>query len=73
MFALMMTACVSSTVQSKIEIPADLTQPCPNLPELTGGTGKEVLNWSVQTVNLYKECQAKHNSLIKIQRNMISD
>lgn len=63
----MMTACVSSTVQSRIEIPVDLAQPCPDLPELSGGTGKEVLNWSVQVISLYNDCKSKHEKLIKVQ------
>nr|WP_288406670.1 hypothetical protein [uncultured Acinetobacter sp.] len=59
-----MTACTSSTVLLKQDIPANLKQPCPDLNELESGQGKAVLLWSVDTVAKYNECKARHGALV---------
>nr|DAY12560.1 MAG TPA: hypothetical protein [Caudoviricetes sp.] len=38
-------------------------QPCPKLPKLEGGTGAEVLPWSLQVIGLYNDCKARHKAL----------
>ena len=55
--AIILTACQSSTP------PADLVQPCPNLPKLEGGTGADILPWSLQVIGLYNDCKARHKAL----------
>ena len=63
--ALMMTGCASSIkLQNTNKLPANLSQPCPDLPELHGKTGKSIFRWSVTVVNLYNECQAKHRATV---------
>ncbi|ENU4312544.1 hypothetical protein ACFH3E_001182, partial [Acinetobacter baumannii] len=62
---LMMTGCSKSTILSKPVIPANLTQPCPNLNELAGTTGKDLMIWSVDTVAKYNDCKARHGALVK--------
>ena len=65
LFAIILTACQSSMppLQTAIKPPADLIQPCPNLPKLEGGTGADVLPWSLQVVHLYNDCRARHKAL----------
>ncbi|MGN7006710.1 Rz1-like lysis system protein LysC [Neisseria sp. P0008.S004] len=65
MCASMLTACQSSTppLPTAIKPPADLVQPCPNLPKLEGGTGADVLPWSLQVIGLYNDCKARHKAL----------
>ena len=60
-----LTACQSSTppLPTAIKPPADLVQPCPNLPKLSGNTGAEILPWSLQVVHLYNDCKARHKAL----------
>ena len=61
----MLTACQSSMppLPTVIKPPADLVQPCPNLPKLEGGTGADVLPWSLQVIGLYNDCKARHKAL----------
>nr|WP_314592358.1 hypothetical protein [uncultured Neisseria sp.] len=40
-------------------------QPCPNLPKLEGGTGADVLPWSLQVIGLYNDCKARHKALAR--------
>jgi len=40
-------------------------QPCPNLNELTGTTGKDWMLWSVDTVAKYNDCKARHSGIVK--------
>ena len=65
LFAIILTACQSSTppLPTVIKPPADLVQPCPNLPKLEGGTGADVLPWSLQVIGLYNDCKARHKAL----------
>ena len=62
---LILTACQSSMppLPTAIKPPADLVQPCPNLPKLEGGTGADVLPWSLQVIGLYNDCKARHKAL----------
>ncbi|WP_445164994.1 Rz1-like lysis system protein LysC [Neisseria subflava] len=63
--ALILMGCQSSMppLTTAIKPPADLVQPCPNLPKLEGGTGADVLPWSLQVVSLYNDCKARHKAL----------
>ncbi|MGN6888690.1 Rz1-like lysis system protein LysC [Neisseria sp. P0014.S009] len=65
MFASILMGCQSSTppLPTAIKPPADLVQPCPNLPKLEGGTGADVLPWSLQVIGLYNDCKARHKAL----------
>jgi len=40
-------------------------QPCPNLNELAGTTGKDWMLWSVDTIAKYNDCKARHAGVIK--------
>ena len=62
---LILTACQSSMppLPTAIKPPADLVQPCPTLPKLEGGTGADVLPWSLQVIGLYNDCKARHKAL----------
>lgn len=55
---------------SKIELPADLVLPCPDLPRLADGQKATVLRWSVQVAGLYKDCQARHGAVVKAVSNL---
>ncbi|MGI3296221.1 Rz1-like lysis system protein LysC [Neisseria sp. SLRRB23] len=62
-------ACGNSTPPlTAIEPPADLVQPCPNLPKLSGNTGADVLPWSLAVVGMYKDCKARHRALADFTR-----
>lgn len=61
----MMTGCTRSTILSKPVIPANLIQPCSNLNELAGTTGKDLMIWSVDTVAKYNDCKARHIAIVK--------
>ena len=63
--AIILTACQSSTppLPTATKPPADLVQPCPKLPKLEGGTGADVLPWSLQVIGLYNDCKARHKAL----------
>jgi len=63
--AMILTACQSSMppLPTAIKPPAALVQPCPSLPKLEGGTGADVLPWSLQVVHLYNDCKARHKAL----------
>ncbi|WP_141756605.1 hypothetical protein, partial [Neisseria sp. HMSC056A03] len=63
--ASILMGCQSSTppLPTAIKPPADLVQPCPKLPKLDGGTGADVLPWSLQVIGLYNDCKARHKAL----------
>nr|DAN67885.1 MAG TPA: hypothetical protein [Caudoviricetes sp.] len=65
MCASILTACQSSMppLPTATKPPADLVQPCPKLPKLEGGTGADVLPWSLQVIGLYNDCKARHKAL----------
>ncbi|PZL92714.1 hypothetical protein DOL91_06005 [Acinetobacter baumannii] len=60
-----MLGCTKSTTLSKPVIPANLIQPCPNLNEIEGTTGKDLMIWSVDTVAKYNDCKARHGAIVK--------
>lgn len=60
----MTTGCASLSAQSKKQ-PANLTAPCPELPKPLNPTGAEILKWSLETVQAYKDCQLKHKRLVE--------
>ncbi|MER0131718.1 Rz1-like lysis system protein LysC, partial [Acinetobacter baumannii] len=61
---LMMTGCNNSMNSLKPVIPANLIQPCSNLNEIEGTTGKDLMIWSVDTVAKYNDCKARHSALV---------
>jgi hypothetical protein len=62
---LALTACATSTTTYvKPEVPANLTQPCPDLPDIPDRSERSVAEWIVQTITLYYQCAAKHESLV---------
>ena len=63
---LMTMGCNSSTHLSKVEVLANLMQPCPPLQELQGITGKAWALWGVDTVAKYNECALQNDAWIKI-------
>ncbi|MFY5955797.1 Rz1-like lysis system protein LysC [Acinetobacter baumannii] len=60
-----MTGCAKLTTSSSPAIPANLIQPCQNLNEIEGKTGKDLMIWSVDTVAKYNDCKARHGATIK--------
>ncbi|WP_444978678.1 Rz1-like lysis system protein LysC [Acinetobacter seifertii] len=62
---LILTGCNKSTILSKPVIPANLIQPCSNLNEIEGTTGKDLMIWSVDTVAKYNDCKARHGAIVK--------
>ncbi|OTL80457.1 hypothetical protein B9X62_18235 [Acinetobacter pittii] len=61
----MMTGCTKSTALLKPAIPANLLQLCPNLNEVEGTTGKDLMVWSIDTVAKYNDCKARHAALTR--------
>lgn len=59
-----MTACANSTLPLPDKLPDELTKPCEDLTPLENSDGKSVLKWAMNTVFLYKDCQARHRALI---------
>nr|WP_080593402.1 hypothetical protein [Acinetobacter lwoffii] len=57
-------ACSNSTHLSPV-VPANLLEPCSDLQQLSGNTGKLVLLWSVDTVAKYNDCKARHGAIVK--------
>lgn len=41
-------------------------QPCPQLNEIQGNTGKDWITWGVDTVPKYNECALQNDAWIKI-------
>jgi hypothetical protein len=52
-----LTACgtTSTATYVKPDVPASLTEPCPDLPEIYSGNLAE---WAVQVITMYVECAA---------------
>lgn len=61
----MMTGCTKLMTSSGPAIPANLKQPCPDLEELSGPTGKDWMIWAVPTIAKYNDCKARHSAVIK--------
>ena len=55
---------ITVPVYTTIQYPVELLIPCQNLNTLIGVNGKSFLHWSYNTVEKYRECQLKHNTLI---------
>lgn len=62
----MLTACSPLTRLSKVEVPANLMQPCPELSELSGNTGKLLMKWGIDTVDKYNQCALQVDAWIEI-------
>lgn len=66
---LMIGACSTSTKQSVAyqppAPPADLAAPCADLPLISDGQAQTVALWIVDTVESYKDCQAKQAGLVR--------
>ena len=62
----MTTACTPSTRLFKVEVPANLMQPCPQLQELSGTTGKDWMKWGVDTVDKYNQCAMQVDAWIEV-------
>ena len=45
--------------------PADLAAPCPDLPLIANGQAQTMALWIVDTVESYKDCQAKQAGLVR--------
>ena len=60
---------ITVPVYTTIQYPVELLIPCEDLNLLIGVNGKSFLHWSHETVEKYRECQLKHNTLI----NMIKE
>lgn len=54
--------------EARAPLPANLTQPCPDLTPLETATGAAVLRKIVETAELYYECQARHRALVDALR-----
>jgi hypothetical protein len=57
-----MTGCagLSTTTFVKAEVPVNLSEPCPPLPNLDGS----VFLWAREVVRMYHECAAKHAAVV---------
>lgn len=60
--ALTLTACSSSSVRAPV-IQQSLLTECGELPELSGGSGADVLPVMIQWAAMYNECAERHNAL----------
>ena len=45
--------------------PADLAQPCADLPLIEQGDAQTVALWIVDAVEQYRDCQARHDGLVR--------
>lgn len=57
------TAPVTVSCPKPPPLPANLTQPCPDLSPLTGGTFGQITASLMETSVRYKDCQARHKAL----------
>ena len=62
----MLMGCQNSTRLSKVEVPANLMQPCAELQEVQGTTGKDFMLWGLDTIAKYNDCAAKNDAWIGI-------
>ena len=67
--AWMLTGCATSMPQSvpyqPPAPPANLAVPYPNLPLISDGDARTVALWIVDTVESYKDCQARQSGLVR--------
>lgn len=66
---LTLTGCATSTPQSvpyRVPAPpADLAQPCADLPLIENGDAQTVALWIVDTVEQYHDCKARHAGMVR--------
>ena len=55
-----------------VKFPEELVEECSDLPELKGGTGKDVMTWSLDVIHQYKICQLRHHYTIEAIKGMES-
>ena len=55
-----------------VKFPEELVEECSDLPELKGGTSKDVMIWSLDVIHQYKICQLRHHSTIEAIKSMES-
>ncbi|HFC6387751.1 TPA: hypothetical protein ACFNMI_000815 [Neisseria bacilliformis] len=55
-----------------VKFPEELVEECPDLPELKGGAGKDVMTWSLDVIHQYKICQLRHHYTIEAIKGMES-
>ena len=53
------------TGDKALKSPADLAQPCPDLPALADGSAKTVALWIVDTAAQYRDCSARQAGLVR--------
>lgn len=64
--ALTLTGCASPTTRSQAApAPAEAMVRCPDLAPLQSATGKAILDKLVEVSEMYYDCQAKHDALVK--------
>lgn len=64
--ASMTMGCASSvTVSQNAEVPANLRQPCQQLPDPADGTGAALLRWAIEVVGLYNDCADRHDKTVE--------
>ena len=65
-FASMLTACGTpmQPLPDKLPLPANLTNPCPDLAPLSDGSGASVLRKVIEVSEQYYDCQRKHRALV---------
>ena len=62
----LLVGCVCSKQQTS-NIPANLTQPCPDLPNFQGKDMGDLIGYSVEITRQYKLCQARQRVLAGLQ------
>lgn len=65
--ACLMTACASWPTRSKpvSPPPANLAQPCPQLPLLTSKAGSAIQRWAIDVIRLYNDCADRKDALVE--------
>lgn len=64
---LFLTACTNTVMvpAPRVKLPAQLLTHCPDLLQLKGGTGADVLDNIVNNANTYYACRAKDDALVQ--------
>ena len=65
-----LVGCASPQTPSgvRMELPANLTSPCPQLTELQDGQAGTVLRKLIEVAESYYECADKHRALVEAVR-----
>ena len=70
--SLLLTGCNTRPVVNAPEVPINLLQECPKLPELIGVgdnvTMGDLVLYTVEIQGMYNECRTNHNGLIQVIR-----